>query len=93
MRIEKLKKKYSFTEENLKKIQDAVALAEKTTDGEIALAITPSCSNYGFWELIFAVVMGLITSACLLPFHGKHANEYFYHVRAVPAHDIFITMY
>ena len=41
MRIEKLKKKYSFTEENLKKIQDAVALAEKTTDGEIALAITP----------------------------------------------------
>ena len=71
MRIEKLKKKYSFTEENLKKIQDAVALAEKTTDGEIALAITPSCSNYGFWELIFAVVMGLITSACLLPFSSK----------------------
>ena len=71
MRIEKLKKKYSFTEENLKKIQNAVALAEKTTDGEIALAITPSCSNYGFWELIFAVVMGLITSACLIPFSSK----------------------
>lgn len=71
MRIEKLKKKYSFTEENLKKIQDAVATAEKNTDGEIALAITPSCSNYGFWELIFAVVMGLITSACLLPFSSK----------------------
>ena len=71
MRIEKLKKKYSFTEENLKKIQDAVSTAEKNTDGEIALAITPSCSNYGFWELIFAVVMGLITSACLLPFSSK----------------------
>ena len=30
MKAEKLKKKYSFTEENLKKIQDAVAKAEKT---------------------------------------------------------------
>ena len=59
MKIEKLKKKYSFTEENLKKIQNAVATAEKTTDGEIALAITPSCSNYGFWELIFATSKAL----------------------------------
>ena len=74
MKAEKLKKKYSFTEENLKKIQDAVAKAEKTTDGEIALVVTSSCSNYGFWELIFAVVMGLITSACLIPFSSKINN-------------------
>ena len=71
MRIEKLKKKYSFTDENLKKIQEAVAKAEKNTDGEIALAVTPSCNSYGFWELLFAVVMGLITSACLIPFSSN----------------------
>lgn len=71
MRIEKLKKRYSFTDENLKKIQEAVAKAEKNTDGEIALAVTPSCNSYGFWELLFAVVMGLITSACLIPFSSN----------------------
>lgn len=71
MRIKKLKKKYSFTDENLKKIQEAVAMAEKNTDGEIALAVTPSCNSYGFWELLFAVVMGLITSACLIPFSSN----------------------
>ncbi len=71
MRIEKLKKKYSFTDENLKKIQNAVVTAEKNTDGEIALAITPSCSTYGFWELLFAVCMGFITFACLIPFSSK----------------------
>ena len=71
MRLEKLKKKYSFTDENLKKIQEAVAAAEKNTDGEIALAITPSSSSYGFWELLFAVIMGLITFACLIPVSSK----------------------
>jgi putative membrane protein len=71
MRIEKLKKKFSFTDENLKKIQEAVANAEKNTDGEIALAVTPSSNSYAFWELLFAVVMGLITSACLIPFSSK----------------------
>ena len=71
MRLEKLKKKYSFTDENLKKIQEAVAVAEKNTDGEIALAITPSSSSYGFWELLFAVIMGLITFACLIPVSSK----------------------
>ena len=71
MRLEKLKKKYSFTDENLKKIQEAVVAAEKNTDGEIALAITPSSSSYGFWELLFAVIMGLITFACLIPVSSK----------------------
>ena len=75
MRLEKLKKKYSFTDENLKKIQEAVAAAEKNTDGEIALAITPSSSSYGFWELLFAVIMGLITHLALYPRCEFHRAE------------------
>lgn len=68
MKIEKLKKKYNFTEENLERIQNSVAEAEKNTEGEIVVAITSSSSFYILWEVFFSFLLSLFVVAILVPF-------------------------
>lgn len=71
MKISVLKKKYNFSEDNLSKIQQAVMNAEKNSEGEVAIAITPSSSFYTLWELLVAIVLSFLVSAFLVPFSSE----------------------
>ncbi len=61
-------KKICLSEDDLETISQAVANAEKNTNGEIAIAITEASHNYSFWELLFAVIKSAIVTILLLIF-------------------------
>lgn len=49
-----------LTESESRRIQDAVAAAEKQSGGEITTAIIAESDDYGFRELVFAIVVGVL---------------------------------
>jgi Predicted membrane protein len=61
-------RRLGVTEADFSALREAVSSAERTTSGEIALAITPESSDYSFFELLFAVLAGALAFACLLSF-------------------------
>ncbi len=71
MKPVRIAKKLRLTEADLSAIQTAVKEAEAATSGEIALAVTRESSDYSFFELAAAVVLGALVFAALLPLHGR----------------------
>jgi len=66
--IEKVLKRSHLTEQDLDNIKKAVNTAEKNTNGEIALALTPASHDYSFWELLFSLFAGIVVFCVMLPF-------------------------
>ena len=71
MTAKKLIRKLSLSEKDLADIKLAVANAEKRTNGEIALAATGESSDYSFFELFAAVILGAICFALMLVFNAQ----------------------
>lgn len=69
----KLAKKLQLRDEDFAAIKSAVAEAEGRSSGEIALAAIGESSNYSFYELLAAVLLGALAFALLLPFYGDIA--------------------
>ncbi|MCR5725360.1 MAG: TPM domain-containing protein [Treponema sp.] len=65
-----LQKKLRLSDEALVRISEAVAAAEKSTDGEIVVAVAKESSRYSFWELLASVLSALVVFAALLPCAG-----------------------
>ncbi len=63
-----------LTDPNLALIDDAIRDAERSTSGEIAIAITRESSDYSFRELFFSALLGAAAFAALLPFHSAVAR-------------------
>ena len=61
-------KKLKLSEADFAEIRNAVAEAEKSTDGEIALAVTAESSSYAFWELLTSLGAALLLVCCIFPF-------------------------
>ncbi|MEX2445498.1 MAG: hypothetical protein WD492_18010 [Alkalispirochaeta sp.] len=59
-----------LTEEESTRVAQAVAAAEKKTGGEIATAITAESDDYGFRELVFAIIAGVVVWTVALGFPG-----------------------
>lgn len=49
-----------LTEDDSRRVAEAVAAAEMRTGGEIATAVIPESDDYGYQELLFALVVGAI---------------------------------
>ncbi|MBQ7158435.1 MAG: TPM domain-containing protein [Treponema sp.] len=60
-------KKLRLGDDALERIARAVQEAEKSTDGEIVVAVAKESSRYSFWELLAAVVCSVLIFAALLP--------------------------
>ncbi len=58
-----------LTETEQKRISEAVARAEARTGGEIVTAIIPESDDYGFNELLFAVIIGVLTFLLIFALH------------------------
>lgn len=59
-----------LTEAEQQAVAEAVAEAEKCTGGDIATAIIPESDDYGFWELLAAVVFSAIVFSACASFAG-----------------------
>lgn len=59
-----------LTEEESDRVAHAVAAAEKKTGGEIATAIIAESDDYGFRELVFAIIAGVVVWTVALGFPG-----------------------
>ncbi len=57
-----------LTEEESSRVAQAVAAAEKETGGEIATAIIAESDDYGFRELVFAIIVGVVVWTVALGF-------------------------
>ena len=66
--------KFKLKQDDLKKISSAVKNAEKKTSGEIVTAIIKESYNYAIYELIFAVITGLIYFVIMMFFVGNIEN-------------------
>ena len=60
-------KKLRLGDDALERIARAVQEAEKTTDGEIVVAVAKESSRYSFWELLASLVVSVLIFAALLP--------------------------
>jgi putative membrane protein len=74
MKAATLLRKLSLADGDLASVKNAVADAERATTGEIAVAITEESSDYSFFELFASVILGAITFAAVLAFHGPLAD-------------------
>jgi putative membrane protein len=74
MNRRKLARKLKLRDEDFAAIKSAVAEAEGRSSGEIAIAAIGESSNYSFYELFAAVVLGALAFAVLLPFYGAIAG-------------------
>ncbi|MBQ9630233.1 MAG: hypothetical protein IJR49_01440, partial [Treponema sp.] len=63
-------KKLSLLESDLHEIKNAVEKAERSTSGEIRIALTAESAHYSFWELLAAVCVGAFVCAVLVPLSG-----------------------
>ena len=63
-------RKLSLRESSLDSIKNAVREAESRTTGEIAIAATEESSDYSFFELFAAVLLGALVFAVMIPLHG-----------------------
>lgn len=57
-----------LSEEESRRVAEAVEAAEKKTGGEIATAIIAESEDYGFRELVFAVILGFAAYAVAVAF-------------------------
>jgi putative membrane protein len=73
MNRRKLARKLRLRDEDFAAIKSAVAEAEGRSSGEIAIAAIGESSNYSFYELLAAVILGAVAFAVLLPFYGDVA--------------------
>ncbi len=65
---------FLFKDDELKKIEDAVATAERKTSGEIAVAFTRQSDSYASHELLFSIGCGFLYFMIMLFFtHGVEA--------------------
>ena len=64
-------RRLKLNDESFETIKNAVKKAESTTSGEIALAVIPESAQYSIYELLFALVFGVILFACLIPFSNN----------------------
>jgi len=71
MSAQKLTRKLGLSEADLASIKDAVADAERRTNGEIAIAVTEESSDYSFFELFASVLLGAVGFAVMLPFNAQ----------------------
>lgn len=62
-----LLKKLELSKDDLRDIENAVRGAELRTNGEIALAAAWESSDYSFFELLAAVLLGALSFAALIP--------------------------
>lgn len=60
-------KKLRLDDAAMERISAAVRDAEKTTDGEIVVAVAKESARYSFWELLAAVVLSVLIFSALLP--------------------------
>ncbi len=58
------------TDEEMKRIEEAVARAEKNTSGEIATALTEESSDYAVYEILFALAGGALFYFAALLLYG-----------------------
>ena len=68
MKNNRILNKIHIKNEDLDLIKNAVAEAEKTTNGEIALAVIPQSDSYSFVELFAAVCLAFISFFVMLYF-------------------------
>jgi len=90
MKAEKLAAKLKISAADLASIRQSVLEAERTTNGEIALAAIPESSDYSFFELFASVGLGAAAFTLLLPVHATVAafvDRQFWHAPSwyVPA--------
>ena len=71
MKYKTLVKQLSLSQADLSEIQAAVQEAEKTTSGEIALAVTAESSSYAFWELVSSLFSTFLLLICLFPLSSQ----------------------
>ncbi len=57
-----------LTEQDAEAVSQAVVRAEKTTSGEIVVALTAASHHYSFWELLFALTCAAIAFAVFMWF-------------------------
>ena len=68
MKNNRILNKIHIKNEDLDLIKNAVAEAEKTTNGEIALAVIPQSDSYSFVEMFAAVCLAFISFFVMLYF-------------------------
>jgi len=68
MNTKTLIKKLSLSDEDFESIKQAVAQAESSTTGEIAVAVTAESGKYSFWELLWANGLAAVVLAVMIPF-------------------------
>lgn len=71
-----LLKKIKLSEADMQEIKTSVEKAEKSTNGEIALALTAESDNYSFWELLASTYLAAFVFIILLPFAAKISGLY-----------------
>lgn len=73
MENKRILNKIHITNKDLDLIKNAVAEAEKTTNGEIALAVIPQSDSYSFVELFAAVCLAFISETVF----GNYSKQNF----------------
>lgn len=76
MKKKTLCKKLHLSDDDFKKIKDAVSSAESKTTGEIAIAVAPESAHYSYWELLGANIFAALVLIILLPFTEKIRGIY-----------------
>ena len=66
MTVKNLLKKLKIDEKAKNKIDETIKKVEAKTTGEIAVAVAPESDSYSFYELFFAVILGVVTFTALI---------------------------
>lgn len=66
MTVKNLLKKLKIDEKAKNQIDDTIKKVEAKTTGEIAVAVAPESDSYSFYELFFAVILGVVTFTALI---------------------------
>lgn len=71
MKTEKILRKLGLSQLDFDDVKQTVQKVEKTTSGEIAVALIGESSDYSFFELLFSVICGALTFSVMLPFYSN----------------------
>lgn len=71
MKRKKLLSKFKITEESLERVSAGIQKGERSTTGEIAVALIEESADYSFHELAFSLLLGALVTAFLIPLHGS----------------------
>ena len=64
-------KRLALKDSDFEEIKQAVVEAEKSTSGEIALALTAESSSYAFWELLSSILTSCALFVCIFPLSAQ----------------------